>query len=1123
MKRCSVCSEKSYVTMCGHCDKEVCADCKGAHMDILRREIARINSQVRRALHRLQDMLALVERNMLALQTNCNSVSEEVEEIHSRLTKALKDRTEFLQGELDRYLTTEVKNLSQLKENLELEIANISSNCDLADEHMQNENVEWDDLELMDAKEIFLRTVEFIRNFETETTDYTRRVRFVMTHDPNTLVLNVAGYGELSINMPHPVIQSLQPPGPGLMRSKSDHRLASQYRGEDRTYDRSPYDASDPMQGRVSPLGGRKFGERPRERTDVNSSSRYGGRNEREYGEEYDPDNRQSARSRIRARFRHGAGEADSDSETHGGRSVRFNETHAPPAKEREKVLDTEDVAKGPLSGITRLLDSPRVMKKLLDSSIKKTKKENEPAPPLPTQNQKNPIVRKMSSTPATPPVTQRQVSEDDEIARIKKQNKTAGSSSETVTREPVRPSSERVAALKQQSSSDQRTPERSPSRRPSTQEVTSSEADSDEEVAAIGSLRKTSTTASPPNTKPAPPRRVGAEVVGNRPSTTSTTATPTKPTPPATKEEEEEDDDDEEETEEETETSSESEETESEEEAVAKKPAAAMEKTDIGPLLARAANARDTTTPSSSTSNARDAFISSRYNNSSDSKDSTSYKPYGSKDETSTTGSKYGSASSRNRLSDDDIPSRFGTSTTTASQSRARPSYETDSTSSRYGVSRDTRAGSIGTSLGSETPSTYTSRFLNKSKSTAMVSPEDEKDESSLYSSGRTRFAALKDRKARLARSKSSHTLMLDDEEFDDGPNSPYSPAAYMASKAAASSSSVSDFPSQLTRSRSSHTLKSRDNSPDRSTAGYSSNARAGIGQVGTTPRSQYLQKRRLQFKIGSRGSEPGCFTWPRGIAVGPDNSIVVADSSNHRVQVFDSDGIFTKEFGSYGNAEGEFDCLAGVAVNRIGQFIIADRYNHRIQVMDPSGRFLRAFGSQGTADGKFNYPWGITTDALGFIYVCDKENHRVQVFQSDGTFVGKFGSMGNKAGQLEHPHYIAVSNTNRVIVSDSNNHRVQIFDVNGRVITSFGSEGSEEGQFKFPRGVAVDDQGFISVGDSGNNRIQIFTPDGQFLRAFGCWGSGDAEFKGLEGVAVMSNGNILVCDRENHRIQVF
>lgn len=102
---------------------------------------------------------------------------------------------------------------------------------------------------------------------------------------------------------------------------------------------------------------------------------------------------------------------------------------------------------------------------------------------------------------------------------------------------------------------------------------------------------------------------------------------------------------------------------------------------------------------------------------------------------------------------------------------------------------------------------------------------------------------------------------------------------------------------------------------------------------------------------------------------------------SSANSVQVFDSNGIYVKEFGQYGNGDGEFDCLAGVAVNRIGQYIIADRYNHRIQVLDPSGRFLRAFGTQGTTDGKFNYPWGVTTDALGFIYVCDKENHRVQV----------------------------------------------------------------------------------------------------------------------------------------------
>lgn len=221
-------------------------------------------------MHRLQDILAVVEKNMLALQLNCTSVSEEVDEIYKRLAKALKDRTEYLRGEIDRYLTTELKNLSTLKENLQQEISNIQANCDLANKEMQSEEVEWDDCELMDAKEIFLKTIDFIRNFEAETGDYNRRVRFAMAHDPNQLVLHVAGYGELTIHMPHqplvgfntssPAVGSnmLQPPGPGLMRSKSDHRLASQFRAQE---DRGGYDNVD-QSGRVSPLGGRKFGER---------------------------------------------------------------------------------------------------------------------------------------------------------------------------------------------------------------------------------------------------------------------------------------------------------------------------------------------------------------------------------------------------------------------------------------------------------------------------------------------------------------------------------------------------------------------------------------------------------------------------------------------------------------------------------------------------------------------------------------------------------------------------------------------------------------------------------------------------------------------------------------------
>lgn len=51
------------------------------------------------------------------------------------------------------------------------------------------------------------------------------------------------------------------------------------------------------------------------------------------------------------------------------------------------------------------------------------------------------------------------------------------------------------------------------------------------------------------------------------------------------------------------------------------------------------------------------------------------------------------------------------------------------------------------------------------------------------------------------------------------------------------------------------------------------------------STPAHPYIGKSRIQYKFGSRGSEPGKLTWPRGIccAEGPDGSIqlVVADST--------------------------------------------------------------------------------------------------------------------------------------------------------------------------------------------------------------------------------------------------
>lgn len=98
----------------------------------------------------------------------------------------------------------------------------------------------------------------------------------------------------------------------------------------------------------------------------------------------------------------------------------------------------------GPLSGIFRILDSPRAMKRIQDQEKGPREKKVEVKPTVapivaPVQ------VKTTAVAPVKRPTTGRQVSEDDEIARIKRENKAAGSSTATEAERPA----ERQSILK--------------------------------------------------------------------------------------------------------------------------------------------------------------------------------------------------------------------------------------------------------------------------------------------------------------------------------------------------------------------------------------------------------------------------------------------------------------------------------------------------------------------------------------------------------------------------------------------------------------------------------------------------------------------------------------------------
>ena len=62
----------------------------------------------------------------------------------------------------------------------------------------------------------------------------------------------------------------------------------------------------------------------------------------------------------------------------------------------------------------------------------------------------------------------------------------------------------------------------------------------------------------------------------------------------------------------------------------------------------------------------------------------------------------------------------------------------------------------------------------------------------------------------------------------------------------------------------------------------------------------------------------------------------LLVCDSENHRIQVFDLSGKFVAKFGSKGSGMGEFIEPVSVAVLSDGKIVVTDLYNSRIQIFE-------------------------------------------------------------------------------------------------------------------------------------------------------------------------------------------
>ena len=248
------------------------------------------------------------------------------------------------------------------------------------------------------------------------------------------------------------------------------------------------------------------------------------------------------------------------------------------------------------------------------------------------------------------------------------------------------------------------------------------------------------------------------------------------------------------------------------------------------------------------------------------------------------------------------------------------------------------------------------------------------------------------------------------------------------------------------------------------------------------------------------------GQFNGPTSIAKNKSTFFVV-DSGNDRVQKFDDSWKFQLEFGSNSRANDYFNSAAGIAFQDLSseddRIIVSDSVEDSISVFDIDGIFEFTF-KLSELDGldDFNGPTNMVVDN-DRLYVSDTRNDQIVILDlkdrcpsrseiREGVcFVDTFGTSGRDEGEFHKPRGLAFDSTDNLLyVADSDNDRIQVFEMDSNncpradkiidrvcFIEEFGSQGAGNGKFNTPLGIALDsDNEKLYVADSGNDRIQVF-----------------------------------------------
>jgi len=124
-----------------------------------------------------------------------------------------------------------------------------------------------------------------------------------------------------------------------------------------------------------------------------------------------------------------------------------------------------------------------------------------------------------------------------------------------------------------------------------------------------------------------------------------------------------------------------------------------------------------------------------------------------------------------------------------------------------------------------------------------------------------------------------------------------------------------------------------------------------------------------------------------PVDVAINNSNgNVVIVDESMHRVSFHNQYG---ELIGLCKTPNFELREPSAVAISSVGDILVSDTGNSCIRIFNQFGDLKASIGRMGSAIGQFNGPRGMCFDKRGYLFIADEKNNRVQMISPDLTHI--------------------------------------------------------------------------------------------------------------------------------------